>query len=158
MNISNTYKQLVKPRGPWALIAISPEEEIDSLIQKERQKKATTVHIVRGHRCATKASLFNEWAAALQFPAYFGGNWDAFEDCLNDLGWLNGSSHIIAVTNVDRILTRSRSEWRTFVEILHAAAEEWHSRKGMLRVIFHVEPGGEEKLRARFQQISESLG
>jgi RNAse (barnase) inhibitor barstar len=45
--------------------------------------RVRTLH-ARGSRCRTSAGLFDELAAVLQFPAYFGGNWDALRDSLND--------------------------------------------------------------------------
>lgn len=43
--------------------------------------------IVLDTRTATdKASFLAICAEALQFPSYFGGNWDAFEECLRDVG------------------------------------------------------------------------
>jgi len=41
---------------------------------------------VRGSRSRTRQDLFTEWAAGLGFPDHFGRNWDAFTDCLRDLG------------------------------------------------------------------------
>ena len=35
--------------------------------------------------CSDKATLLARLAAALQFPDWFGHNWDALSDCLTDL-------------------------------------------------------------------------
>jgi hypothetical protein len=42
---------------------------------------------VRGGLCRTTAALFTEWATALNFPDYFGHNWDAFADSLKTEAW-----------------------------------------------------------------------
>jgi hypothetical protein len=40
-------------------------------------------------RITTKQQLFKFFAEKLRFPEYFGFNWDAFDECINDLSWLN---------------------------------------------------------------------
>ena len=40
---------------------------------------------VDGRNCETKSSLFSEFAGRLNFPDYFGRNWDAFDECMQDL-------------------------------------------------------------------------
>ena len=42
-----------------------------------------------------KAALLERLALALGFPDWFGGNWDALEDCLCDLSWRPGAGHVL---------------------------------------------------------------
>ena len=42
------------------------------------------VVVMRGSRMHSKSSLLDEFSAALQFPDYFGHNWDAFEECFEE--------------------------------------------------------------------------
>jgi hypothetical protein len=54
-----------------------------------------TVRTVRGRKMRTVSGLFDEAAAALQFPYYFGENWSAFDECLADMTWLPMNAGIV---------------------------------------------------------------
>ncbi len=71
----------------------------------ERARPGAVVRLVDGARCATTAGLFEEVAAALSFPDYFGGGWDAFEDCVNDLGWLPAPAYVVVVSGAEALLS-----------------------------------------------------
>ena len=43
----------------------------------------------------SKDELLRRVAQALQFPEWFGGNWDALEDCLSDLSWQRADGWVI---------------------------------------------------------------
>ena len=47
---------------------------------------------IRGARCRSVNDFFKEYSAAFQFPAYFGENWNAWDECACDLDWLMFSS------------------------------------------------------------------
>jgi hypothetical protein len=83
------------------------------------------VRRVDGRRCRTKAALLDEFARALDFPAHFGRNWDAFEDCLNDLSWIEADGYLIVITDAHAVLARAPDEYATLVTILEAAGREW---------------------------------
>lgn len=69
-----------------------------------RTRDLPKVRLVRGRRMRTRAALLDEMAAALQFPATFGGNWDALADCLADLQWLGGPGLVVlAVSDADQV-------------------------------------------------------
>lgn len=44
-----------------------------------------------------KRGLLDAFAAALEFPRWFGGNWDALEDCLGDLSWRKGDGRVLLI-------------------------------------------------------------
>jgi RNAse (barnase) inhibitor barstar len=51
------------------------------------------IHIKRN--IDSKSELFESFSSQLQFPAYFGQNWDAFYDCLCDLTRLHKTKFLI---------------------------------------------------------------
>ena len=52
----------------------------------------------------TIASLFDEMAAAFQFPDYFGENWAALDECLADLSWLPAAGYVVLIRESSEVL------------------------------------------------------
>lgn len=75
-------------------------------------------------------------ARALEFPRWFGGNWDALEDCLTDLSWLNSEGQVLLIEGAAAL---SKDDYGILVDILSAAAASWAERK---RAFFAVFLGG----------------
>lgn len=66
-------------------------EPFDIASQKHNQKKLT-VRIPAGIN--SRKHLFRLLREQLNFPDYFGENWDALQDCLTDFHWLTGVNSI----------------------------------------------------------------
>ena len=49
------------------------------------------VSYLRGKNCKTEDDFLREVASSFQFPDYYGENWAAFDECIQDLEWLNFS-------------------------------------------------------------------
>lgn len=62
----------------WAFLIPRPskraEEEVRELTANPPEG-GVAVRLIRGERCHTEQLLFEEWAASLSFPEYFGNNW-----------------------------------------------------------------------------------
>ncbi len=86
---------------------------------------AGVVRVVRGQKMRTESSLFNEISAALQFPYYFGENWDALDECLNDLEWLPGNAYLVVVSDALSTLTEEPSKLATLAKVLKRTCAEW---------------------------------
>ena len=64
-------------------------------------------------------------AAALRFPDWFGGNWDALEDCLADLSWRNAEGHVLVFRNWQAL---SSDDLGVLTDVLRSCAEYWSGR------------------------------
>ena len=118
-----SYLQSIKP--PWAsLLKLAAEQQAESLV---RPPSGFVLKVIKGRACATPASLFAEFARALEFPDYFGHNWDALEECLADLEWIPAKGYILLLTGAVHVLPDDEVEYETFLEILRDAGEAWGS-------------------------------
>ncbi len=75
-----------------------------------------------------KSELLDAIAAALEFPDWFGGNWDALEDCLTDLDWRGGAGHVLVFEAAEAFRVDYGDDWRMLVEVLEACARDWSGR------------------------------
>lgn len=80
---------------------------------------------IEGSKCETLDGLFAEFTEVLQFPDYFGNNWAAFDECLNDLDWLPGEAYLLLIEDTDQVITTSDNSFKIFVETLMRSVDEW---------------------------------
>jgi Barstar (barnase inhibitor) len=117
----------------------------------------------------TTEAMFNEFAAALQFPYYFGGNWAAFDECLADLSWLPATGYIITIfDSADLLAKDERSQLNQLFDVLEAMCIEWSKpvvggqawdRPSVpFHVLFHYAPEDECRLHERIASIPSTLG
>jgi hypothetical protein len=71
--------------------------------------------------------VFTAFARTLEFPGYFGRNWDALVDCLDDLhgSWHGGRGVAVVIRDVDLLL--DAGHLRLFVSVLCQAAARANS-------------------------------
>jgi hypothetical protein len=82
-------------------------------------------------RLRRKWDLLRALANGLKFPRYFGHNWDALEECLNDLSWLGEQSGIVLLHKYMPLADERQR--RTYIDILRNA----HANQRLsLRVVF----------------------
>ena len=129
-----THLQSIKP--PWTtLLVLKPGQRGESVV---KAPDGFIFKMMRGTKCRSTAGLFAELAHALDFPDYFGHNWDAVEECLADLEWLPGKGYVLLFTDAEMILPDDEDEFATFVEVLNDAGEAWASGQAGTRAkAFH---------------------
>lgn len=74
-----------------------------------------------GRLLGDKTSLLAALGRVLNFPDYYGENWDALDECLADLSWHEGPLRLL-VTHADSLPLDLRDN---LVEIFLDAARQW---------------------------------
>ena len=104
---------------------------MSDLIERLGRSQDNGVHDLRGlaavldgRELRDKAELLAEVGEALAFPDYYGANWDALEECLNDMSWREGPV-LLAIAHADAV---PQAELDTLVDIFALAAESWRGQ------------------------------
>jgi len=74
-------------------------------------------------RVQEKEKLLKSIATALDFPDWFGANWDALEDCLSDLSWRGATGHVLLFEQA-----RAGDDLGVLIDVLRSSAEYWAGR------------------------------
>ena len=104
---------------------------------------------IEGKNIARKEQLLNHVATALRFPDEFGHNWDALEECLTDLEWVDADGYLIYYDHIDGLLGAHPDQFETLVEILRDAVASWKSDDTAMVVLLSGSkaPKGVSKLK-----------
>jgi hypothetical protein len=140
-----SWKELLSTTADELCVVSCGEDLLDELVRTP--PRGTAVRTVRGHRCSSKQRTLQEWAAALQFPSWFGENWDAFDDCVRDLDWMNSRRVVVIVTRADAMLPKSTRDFATLIDILLTAQKETP-----FMGVFHCAPENKTALSERIRE------
>lgn len=93
---------------------------------------------VRISRVSSEDELFAVLAVALKIPDYFGYNWNALDECLHDLWWINDND--IFFLHDDCLEHVSRESKLIYLGILMNCIRNWRSTgQKNLEVVFPLD-------------------
>jgi RNAse (barnase) inhibitor barstar len=75
-----------------------------------------------------KKSLLDLFAKTLKFPRHFGENWDALNDCLADLTWLDGKGWVLLLRKAEVFSHTDNEVFHTVLDVLESAAAYWREQ------------------------------
>jgi hypothetical protein len=108
--------------------AISDEITTEA-VEQLAQQRGLHFFRVNCRDVTDKSALLRTLAQTFSFPGYFGGNWDALEECLTDLEWLSGKGYVILLENTARLVQRSPEELQIAMSIFEDSAQVWADRE-----------------------------
>ena len=107
--------------GVWFL----PSRVEPKAIQALAKRAGYAFFHIEGKNITRKEQLLNHVATALRFPKHFGNNWDALEECLTDLEWIEAEGYVIYYDHIDALLENHPDQFETLVEILRDSVAAW---------------------------------
>lgn len=79
-------------------------------------------------------SLFEQLKLKLNFPNYFGENWNAVSDCLRDFHWVEQKGIVILHDSIDKL---SHYELEVYLDVIRFAIYDWKGDEShYLKVVF----------------------
>ena len=99
-------------------------------------------YYLNGATIFDKRSFLSACQAALHLPAYFGHNWDAFEETIRDLAWAPADGYLILYDRVANFAANRPDEWAIALDILRSAADEWARQGTPFYVLLRHSGGG----------------
>jgi hypothetical protein len=152
-----------KVQSPFLFKTTIALSEFENWMNGLRLGEGKYVAVLRGERMQDFKSLFQEIAAALQFPYYFGNNWNALDECIKDLDWLPAKLFVIGITSSQLVLSKeSTDDQFAFGVLLKETCkvwsqpcdenEEWGRQGRPFHVVMQCD---DEKQLAKFGDIFE---
>jgi len=108
----------------------------DSIIEACQEENWHCFYI-NGREVKDKPTFLQNCGKAMSFPEYFGGNWDAFEECVNDLEWLEpANGYVLLYDHVVQFARKEPEEWKMAHNILAESVQRWQGTKTPLYILF----------------------
>ena len=133
--------------GVWFL----PGHAEPRAVQKLAKAAGFAFFHIEGKNIGRKEQLMNAMATALRLPKEFGHNWDALEEHLTDLEWVEADGYVIYYDHIDALLQAHPDQFETLVEILRDAVASWKEDGTAMLVLLSgaKAPKGVGKLKAK---------
>ena len=127
-NNDKLIKKLIQIDGPKLHFIECDRLLLNKFITElqENIKSSTYLAVVDGNKITNLNEVFKRFSSAFKFPDYFGNNWAAFDECINDLEWLNADSFILILENMDSML-KDEPKFNVLIRILCDTAREWQN-------------------------------
>lgn len=119
----------------WQCVHFALREQIDT-VKKELSTFPMTKFEVDASSINSDETLFSEISISLGFPDYFGGNWDALDECLSDMEWNEAEGYVLFITNAGKLWGNAAYTAGKLVSIWQSAAEQWSEEGKPFHLVF----------------------
>lgn len=100
---------------------LSPARRVATEATVEKERLRLLKAEISPH--ANKDKALAELGSNLDFPIWYGTNFDALFDCLTDPDWQPAKGHVLVITGVAELRATNPDDFATLIEVFKAAAE-----------------------------------
>lgn len=155
-------RHLVGVENP--LVHFTPSTYLDmEALKRASSELGIALFLIDARHIQSIPALMDVFAQAMDFPAYFGRNWDALLDLTRDLSWNKAKGYVLVLSNADTLLSLAGNGFSVLLGVLEATVRDWRDERGeygerIAPIPFHVVFSGGRQLRAALlKQLKEPL-
>ncbi|MCP4074531.1 MAG: barstar family protein [Hyphomicrobiales bacterium] len=96
-------------------------------VEKTLSKLAKNIYVLDGNYMRNWNEFSKYISGSLNFPEYYGQNWDAYGDLMCDLSWLKLTDLVIVISNANKLFYDSEIDRNIFQETVNDFGDYWSS-------------------------------
>lgn len=100
------------------------------------REKGLAFFSIDGRNIDDKDAFLKEAALSLDFPEYFGNNWDALADCLTDMSWHEAEGFVVVYKHFDALADHSPEDFAAALDIFRESADYWRNQGKAMFILF----------------------
>jgi hypothetical protein len=111
-----------------------------------------TLFVIDAREIKSEPDLIEAFAKSMNFPSYFGKNWNAVLDFTRDLSWTKANGYVLVISNGDDLVPLPNRVFASLIAIVEETVTDWRDARGDYRersgpVSFHMIFSGGEALK-----------
>ena len=97
----------------------------DLALEEAAENLDYPLHRVNLAQVTDKEAFLEAVGKALNFPDWYGHNWDALADCLTDLSWMAADGYVIILEHSDAFAAAAPADFAMALSVFQDAADTW---------------------------------
>ncbi len=78
----------------------------------------------------------------LDFPAWYGSNFDALKDCLTDFSWCEAAGYVLIISHAEVLQRENPGNFHTLNQVFTAAIAEWREQNFPMWIFYDLRTNG----------------
>ncbi|MBA2546772.1 MAG: barstar family protein [Solirubrobacterales bacterium] len=130
--MTSTTDLTAPPAGGFASV------HLDEAVPGRAALEAAGIRVaaIDGAATGSKQDLMSALSEAMELPDWFGGNWDALDESLRDLSWLDAAGHVLVIEGGEVLWRRQPDLAGTLVSVWTTAASDWAAKGVPFHLVF----------------------